>query len=80
MFFIAHLEYCDTTDYKPQKYSVVTAAETFSEAMDNIVEHFGERWIQKITLLEPITDNPVLYLRDKTVENEIREHELNGFF
>lgn len=80
MYFIAHLDHYDADSPDISKSHIITVANTFSEAIDNIVEHFGEKWIERITLLEPITDNSVLYLPNNTVEKEIREHELNGFF
>ena len=76
MIFIAHVEtYNDETRF--EKYKVAFAADDFSSAMTIIDSYFGDE-IEKITLLEPISDNSVIFLNDEA-ENFIREHPFNAF-
>ena len=78
MIYIAHVEVYDDFDNKNVIHKVALDAENWSEAMDKLVNHFGEDEIEVIKLLEPITDNCVIHI-DDIAEAHIREQRLNGF-
>ncbi len=78
MIYIAHVEVYDDFDNKNAIYKLVLDAENWSEAMDKLVNHFGEDEIEAIKLLEPITDNCVVHI-DEIAEAHIREQKFNGF-
>lgn len=77
MIFIAHVEtYNDENRF--ENHHVAFAADNFSSAMTIIENYFGNE-IEKITLLEPISDNSSVIFLDKETEEHIREHPLNAF-
>ena len=78
MYFFAHLSYYEDNTLGPRKAKVLLVADTYTEAIERLGCHFGEESIEKITLLQPFTDNSVVYI-DDIVETHIKENELNGF-
>ncbi len=78
MYFFVHLSYYEDNTPEPRKAKVLLVADTYTEVIEQLDCHFGEESIEKITLLQPFTDNSVVYI-DDVVETHIRENELNGF-
>jgi len=77
MIFIAYVEtYNDETRFK--NHHVAFAADDFASAM-TIVENYFKDEIEKITLLEPISDSSSVIFLDKEAEDHIREHPFNAF-
>ena len=78
MFYFVHLDEYDEKENKIKSVKVLVHAEDYKELIDALDTHFGIETIEKITLIEPITDNSVLYI-DEIAEAHIREQDLNGF-
>ena len=79
MYFFVHLDYYDDNDSVVKKSAkTLIYADNYDDVMEALHHHFGFESIEKITLIEPITDNSVLYI-DDVVEAHIREQDLNGF-
>jgi hypothetical protein len=82
MFYFVHLDEYDEKENKIKSVKVLVHTEGYKkgykELMDALDAHFGVETIEKITLIEPITDNSVLYV-DEVSESHIREQDLNGF-
>lgn len=77
MIFIAYVEtYNDETRF--ENHHVAFAADDFSSAM-TIIENCFKDEIEKITLLEPISDSSSVIFLDKEAEEHIRGHQFNAF-
>ena len=61
MLFKYKIDYCSPDeDYKEQVLNGVTWAESFSAAMRNLEEYYGEDEIERVLLLEAIIDTNVV--------------------
>ena len=79
MFFIAHVRYWDEDNRKEKTQIVILKAENYIEATEYLCNHFGEKALEAIELLEPITDNSVVYI-NADAEKAIRDFTTNCFW
>lgn len=79
MFFIAHVRYWDEYSQKEKNQRVILKAENYIEATEYLCNHFGEKEIEAIELLEPITDNSIVYI-NADAEEAIRKFTMNSFW
>lgn len=78
MTFVAHLKYHNVLDeYKLKKDNIIFSARNFTNAMSILEDCYGDE-LHSITLLEPISDNDLVYINDEA-EKIIRGIEGNGF-
>lgn len=78
MIFIAHIEFYDDFDNENKTDRVIFPAANFPTAMEYLDAYYGEN-IEKITLLEPVSDSNTVIHIDEIAEAHIREHEHNSF-
>lgn len=78
MYFIAHVDIWDETENDYVEYKILFFANDYPDATQVIIDFFGESNIERITLLEAITDNSVIVINNE-VEKYIREEPINGF-
>ena len=77
MYFIAHVENWDENKNDFVEDRILFSAHNYPDAAQVIVNFFGNA-IERITLLEAITDNSVIILND-IAETHIRKEPMNGF-
>lgn len=77
MYFIAHVENWDENKRDSVEDRILFFANNFPDATQTIVNFCGDT-LERITLLEPITDNSVIVLSD-IAETYIRKEPANGF-
>lgn len=77
MYFIAHVENWDEDKNDFVEDKILLSAHNYPDATQAIVNYFGDT-IERITLLEAITDNSVIVLND-IAETNIRKEPMNGF-
>lgn len=77
MYFIAHIEIWDENKNDFVEDKILFFANNYPDATQAIIDYFGNA-IERITLLEAITDNSVIVLND-IAETHIRKEPMNGF-
>jgi len=77
MYFTYCLEYINY-EHEPKTELGLLQAESYTEAMELIINHYGEEDIEEITYLAPFTDNSVVVL-DEAALSHIRDNEYNSF-
>lgn len=78
MTFIAHLKYYDIIyENKINKDNIIFSARNFTNAMSILEDCYGDD-LYSITLLEPISDNDLVYINNEA-EKIIRGIDTNGF-
>lgn len=77
MYFIAHVENWDENKNDFVEDRILFSAHNYPDATQTIVDFFGDT-VERITLLEAITDNSVIILND-IAETHIRKEPMNGF-
>ena len=78
MIFIAHVQVYDSFENKEEVDRVIFPAANFPTAMEYLDAYFHDN-IEKITLLEPISDTELMIHLDEIAEAHIRDHEYNSF-
>lgn len=65
MLFKYKIEFCSPDeDYKPEVLNGITWAESFSSAMKNLEEYYGQDEIERVLLLEAIIDTIVVEMEE----------------
>lgn len=77
MYFIAHVENWDEDKHDFIEDRILFSAHNYPDATQTIVDFCGDT-LERITLLEAITDNSVIVLND-IAETHIRKEPTNGF-
>ena len=77
MYFIAHVENWHEKENDFIEDKILIFANNYPEATQAIVNFCGDT-LERITLLEAITDNSVVVLNE-IAETNIREEPINGF-
>ena len=77
MYFVAHVENWDENKKDFVEDKILISAHNFPDATQTIVNYCGDT-LERITLLEPLTDNSVVVL-DDIAETCIRKEPANGF-
>lgn len=78
MTFVAHLKYHNVLDeYKLKRDCILFSARNFTNAMSILEDCYGDE-LHSITLLEPISDNDLVYINNEA-EKIIRGIDTNGF-
>ena len=78
MIFIAHVEVYDDFDNKNTVDRVIFPAANFPTAMEFLDSYYHDH-IEKVLLLEPISDADIMIHLDEIAEAHIRQHEYNSF-
>lgn len=78
MIFIAHVQVYDGFENKEEVDRVVFPAANFPTAMEYLDTYYHNN-IEKITLLEPISDSNTIIHINEIAEECIRDHEYNSF-
>lgn len=77
MYFIAHVEIWDAEKNDFVENKILFFANNYPDATQAIVNFCGDT-LERITLLEAITDNSVVVLNE-IAETNIRKEPMNGF-
>ena len=77
MYFTYGLKYINY-EHGPKTEWGLLHAESYIEAMELIINHYGEEDIEEIYYLAPFTDNSVVVL-DATALAHIKSNEYNTF-
>lgn len=78
MIFIAHIEVYDSSDNKSNVDRVIFPATNFPTAMEYLDDYYHDN-LEKVLLLEPISDANIMIHIDEIAEDHIRKHEYNSF-
>ena len=79
MYYFYEVTYCDEVLTEKDKLDLgLLHAENYTEAMEIITRHYGDRYISSVNLLTPFTDNSVVIL-DMVAKDHIEMIDENGF-